>query len=777
MNVGAYAGAITNNGIFEYSSSAAQTLSGIISGAGSLIKDSNASGLTLSAVDSYTGATTVNQGSLTLGAGASLPNTNTVTIAGGATLNLSGSANNQLVSGTQTGTLNVNGTLASTTNFAHTMYFNSISLTGGTLASTLSNTSGFGAFFINSQGRTITINGTGNTFSGAGVVGISSGGVLTLNTPLSGDTLSVTGSIGQGSSGTAGGLAKTGLGSVTISGNGTNYTGATTLNAGTFALSLSSTTASFASPITVNPGATLVYSPTISSLIGAGSTVNLNGALVYNPAGNSYQVLNGAVTVNSNTSVDLTSGGVSTAGLYLDGGLKGSKALTVTSHTNGLGLVLRTANNTYNGMLTVNGTASIFPAMGSGLAVGNTVGASMANASITVNGTMDMGFGVASSLTWALTSDSGAIFSMDALAGTSVVISNMNSAGSTRTLSVGNNNGSGIFSGVIANGNNNVMSFIKAGTGIQTLSGANTYTGTTAVNGGTLNLLGTNNSSAVQLAAGTMLRGTGTLSNGGVTFAGPATVFPGDATQSALTNGPKGNLTVNSADFSTGGTLKIRVQSTGPGGAAAADALTPAALTLGGTSTLELHVQNPSGTYNQQDAVIVNGSLQGANNLFSSAFNFINVSAPSPSSQLSGLTILYVTTSFVPNSTPTNDPSVVATQDLTGAVTGNPAAGYNSIYVRFDGNAVTPVTLDSFSAKFEGAGVAVRWTCVSEFQNAGFNVYRQAIDGGDWVKVNASLIAGRITHPDAKTYSLYDWAAPGVYHYKLRKHRHSGPIR
>ncbi len=35
------------------------------------------------------------------------------------------------------------------------------------------------------------------------------------------------------------------------------------------------------------------------------------------------------------------------------------------------------------------------------------------------------------------------------------------------------------------------------------------------------------------------------------------------------------------------------------------------------------------------------------------------------------------------------------------------------------------MTVEAFAAKVEGAGVLVTWNCVSEFQNAGFNVYRR----------------------------------------------------
>ncbi len=58
---------------------------------------------------------------------------------------------------------------------------------------------------------------------------------------------------------------------------------------------------------------------------------------------------------------------------------------------------------------------------------------------------------------------------------------------SNQTLSVGNDNGSGTFSGIIRNGiGGKVMNLAKDGIGIQTLTGAHTYTGTTNANLGTL---------------------------------------------------------------------------------------------------------------------------------------------------------------------------------------------------------------------------------------------------------------------------------------------------
>ncbi len=58
-------------------------------------------------------------------------------------------------------------------------------------------------------------------------------------------------------------------------------------------------------------------------------------------------------------------------------------------------------------------------------------------------------------------------------------------AGGGVTLTVGSGGGSGVFSGTLQN-TTGTIALMKAGNGTQTLSGANTYLGTTTVNGGTL---------------------------------------------------------------------------------------------------------------------------------------------------------------------------------------------------------------------------------------------------------------------------------------------------
>ena len=110
--------------------------------------------------------------------------------------------------------------------------------------------------------------------------------------------------------------------------------------------------------------------------------------------------------------------------------------------------------------------------------------------------------------------DSGATFNG---AATPTVVDALNGSGTVITsggMTVGVDNGTGSFSGVIADGTNaGTPSFTKNGSGTQTLSGANTYTGTTTINDGTLIIDGNQASAtgAMTINVNGSLAGSGTI--------------------------------------------------------------------------------------------------------------------------------------------------------------------------------------------------------------------------------------------------------------------------
>src|SRR5262249_35812002 len=142
--------------------------------------------------------------------------------------------------------------------------------------------------------------------------------------------------------------------------------------------------------------------------------------------------------------------------------------------------------------------------------------------------------------------------------------------GGGNTLTVGSNNLSTNVSGVIADNNpcgctTGSGSLVKVGSGELTLSGTNTYTGTTAVNGGFLDVEGSiASSSLLTVNAGGELTGGGIVGN---TVIGPGGIFlPGNGTATSTT--VQGNLALQSGALylvtlnSTGGSTFANVTGT-----------------------------------------------------------------------------------------------------------------------------------------------------------------------------------------------------------------------
>ncbi len=221
-----YAANITNNGTFQYSSSAAQTLAGVVSGIGALTQNGPGT-LTLSGTDSYSGATTVSPAAtLVLAGSGSINNTASVNLTAGASFDVSafglsytfgggtilkaagtgttaGSSAAEIIGGAS-GTINVGGTLALT--------FTPQTFSGDTNHPALFVPQGS----LNLSGNGITVSNAAATPLGAGTYTLIQVAAGTLN--ATGTNITVTGA----------GLAPGTAASLSVSGGSMNLVVVTT---------------------------------------------------------------------------------------------------------------------------------------------------------------------------------------------------------------------------------------------------------------------------------------------------------------------------------------------------------------------------------------------------------------------------------------------------------------------------------------------------------------------------------------------------------------------
>jgi len=422
-----------------------------------------------------------------------------------------------------------------------------------------------------------SISGGTLKIGGAGVLG---GGTY-VNNILNAGILEYASSATQTNSGVISGpgiLSVSGSGVLTLSGNNT-YSGQTTVyGSGTLILSGNSTT--WASPITVFSGTLKALSPNALGAVGAGTFVTNAGILEL--AGGvtlAAEPLTLAGTLSSQIGTNTYAGAITfQPGASINVGAASPLILSAATVANtygftkvGVGLLRLTADPAQTGPFIVNegtvelqhsGSTDASFIIAPGATVREITAGDMGDYSVTNNGTLDM----------------RASDTIGTLVGNGLVTIGIAAA---NTLGIGNDSKSGTFSGVIENGLG-TLSLTKYGTGIQTLTGVNTYTGPTvlAVNGGTLLVNAPGSlaaASAVTVSSGSTLGGNGTVN-------GPVTVLQGGAL-SAGSNGTVDTLPLASTLSLTGGTLFADISTA----AGACDLIAVSgALTLSGVNTVAL---------------------------------------------------------------------------------------------------------------------------------------------------------------------------------------------
>ena len=459
---GSYAGAIANAGTLVFASASNQTLSGVISGSGALVKESAASTLTLSGENTYSGGTTVSVGTLRLGVAGALGGNGSVAIASGATLDAAGqSFTTTSLTGAGTLSLGAGTVTVSSGNFAGGIGgTGALSYTGvGDL--TLSGDNSYTGATTIAAGK-LTLGGAGRLGAGAYAGAITNAGALEVSTS-SDQTLS-------GVISGAGTLAKSGAGTLTLSGTNT-YSGATVINAGT-----------------VKIGRNRAFGGVWANKSVAQITVNAGGAVDLNGVGDAtYGYTIAGTGVGGTGAITNTGGNIGTSTSQLSNLLlAGDASIGGTGHwallTNGWGATtLDLAGYT----LTKTGTNTI----------------SLASTSLTAGAIRVSQGGLALGVTAAGSGVSGeaASLTLDNVAGVAVTVNRNSTLGSlagggaaggnaalgANTLTVGALNTDTTYAGVLSGANG---SLVKTGTGTLTLAGTNTYTGATVINAGTLRL-------------------------------------------------------------------------------------------------------------------------------------------------------------------------------------------------------------------------------------------------------------------------------------------------
>ncbi len=398
-------------------------------------------------------------------------------------------------------------------------------------------------------GATLDFHGSSQTMNA-----LSGAGSVTNNFAATGNTLTVgqnngsgtfTGVLGNGTLN----LIKSGTGTEIFTGSNA-YIGTTTVNGGVLQFNQAASIGSTGVTVTVNSGATVAAGYAIDQTdfldrITTASTgcaalaVNSANNLDFSTAGaNLASVSLGAVgsatftgTLTPNGTAYLLGGGGGTLTLPNASALTGSNSLQVV----GPGVVVLTASNNYTGATTISSGELELAGAGqlpSGTGAGNVL--------VNTNGELYV-------------ADSSQINGLNnGTAGGGIV------TGSSGTLTLGNGNATGSFSGSITGS----IGLIKTGTGLQTLAGTTmTYTGATTISAGTLSITGSLNGSDTAnlgtITVGNVSGSTGTLSINGLVNASAATA---PSVVIGNTNGASGEVNVNGGTLNT--TSELWVSST-----------------------------------------------------------------------------------------------------------------------------------------------------------------------------------------------------------------------
>lgn len=545
------------------------------SGLGASILKQGAGDLSLFGVNTYSGTTTLNAGTLLINTDSSLGKAGVaLNVTGASTLETTAALTstrpitlgaNNLIIDTQGGNVTLSGVISgvggsltkedSNTLFltAADTYSGGTTISAGTLALV-------GAGSLNPVGSLTMVAGSGSTFdisaaAGSITVGDLSGdGLINLGSNNLTVGTATTATLFEGIIQGTGGLNKQGSGSLLLSGANT-YTGPTNILAGLLIV-YSNTTRTFSSPFAISAGATLdleEVAPTTGTYNGG---ISGSGTLAINQQGGQGIVaLTGPMTFTGTTTVY---GGV----------LQGTTTSLPLAITNNSGATVdfeqTTGTGTYSGIISGAGGVAINSLTGnSGTVVFSGLN-TYSGGSIIYNGTLR---GAPVNIPGNAQVNTGAILDLEQTAG------------------------SAVFSGNIAGGGSLAINSVGGNTGTVIVTGTNTYTGGTTVYNGTLQGTPLNLQGDILVNSGALVdfeQGTGTG-----TYSGHITGLGGVVINSVLGN--TGTIIFAASNSYSGGTLVS-------GGTLQGDS----------TSLQGAITDNATVAFNQVADGVFNGTLSGA---------------------------------------------------------------------------------------------------------------------------------------------------------------------
>ncbi len=472
---------------------------------------------------------------------------------------------------TTSGAASITGTNVQTTGAVTaqtTTTFTSLNLAG-------TSTTAGGNDFTLTNGQTLTVNGilrSGNVAGSSATIGGGAGiqaannQELVIRTDQVNDSLTISSPILANGTNT---FVKSGAGTLTLTGANT-YTGITYIDGGVLSIATIgnlSAASTLGAPTTATKGKIQLD----------GGALQYTGATASTDRGFNVGIGGGGINV-SQAGTTLTFTGTSTGAdtsLVSDSLVKtgtGTLVLGGTGDNAGLSVVIDAGKvvlaKTQPGSHAVDSSLGLVVNSGGTAQLGGTNSDQIydgANVIVNTGGTFDL---------------NGRNEAWDGLSGGGLITDTTNTPG-ILTLGANNNSSSNsldVFSGTIADGAGQVA-LTKEGTGTQTLSGTNTYTGATLVAGGILDVQGSTTNSTTTISNSGTLAGIGSVGN--ITVNSGGTLSPGDATTSLGPNLSSSNtfnnvLTAESLTAAGGAILQYNLSSS----ATASSSSNPAGSTL-----------------------------------------------------------------------------------------------------------------------------------------------------------------------------------------------------